>query len=94
MMKTEKPLKLIELLKQLLAETEKMNIGRIYISITEEARKITFSEANTNQFSELVYKHLIELSIKDFIHAGRSDASRKVVQDVIDVISEAQIIAA
>lgn len=90
-MRTEKPVKLVGLLEDLLAETQKMNIGGIYIAVTQEAKRITF--APTNPFSELVYKHLIELSIKDFIHAGRNDASRKVLSDVIAVISEAEIIS-
>jgi len=90
-MKTEKPLKLIALLKQLLAETDKMNIGKIYIAVAEETKSITFAEAQ-NAYPNLVYKHLIQLSIKDFIHSGRSQASGKVVEDVIEIISEAEII--
>jgi hypothetical protein len=92
-MKTEKPLKLIALLKQLLAETDKMNVGKIYIAVAEETKQITFVEENT-PYSNLIYKHLIQLSIKDFIHSGRSEASGKVMNDVIEVISKAEIIAA
>jgi hypothetical protein len=86
-MKTEKPLKLIELLKQLLAETEKMNVGKVYISVVEEMKQIHFADA----FPDSIYKHLIQLSIKDFIHSGRSEASAKVVHDVIDFISHSEI---
>jgi hypothetical protein len=91
-MKTEKPVQLVTLLTQLLSETDKMNIGKIYIVVTEEMKRITFVSTN-NPFSDLVYKHLIQLSIKDFIHSGRSEASAKVVSEVIQVIVEAEIIA-
>lgn len=91
-MKAEKPVKLVTLLMQLLSETDKMNIGKIYIVIMEEMKHITFVSQN-NPFSDLVYKHLIQLSIKDFIHSGRSEASAKVVSEVIQVIAEADIIA-
>jgi hypothetical protein len=90
-MKTEKPLKLVELLKQLLAETDKMNIGQIYIAVAAETKRITFVERENTPYSNLVYKYLIQLSIKDFIHSGRSEASSKVVNDIINVISNADI---
>ncbi len=91
-MKTEKPTKLVALLKQLLAETDKMKVGQSYIAVIEEMKRITFVDGENNPFSNLVYKHLIQLSIKDFIHAGRSEASASVVNDVIEVISNADII--
>lgn len=91
-MKTEKPIHLVTLLTQLLSETDKMNIGKIYIVVMEEMKRITFVSPN-NPFSDLVYKHLIQLSIKDFIHSGRSEASAKVVSEVIQVIAEATITA-
>jgi hypothetical protein len=90
-MKTERPLKLIELLKQLLAETEKMNVGKVYISVVEEMNQIHFAGSQGNAFPDSIYKHLIQLSIKDFIHSGRSEASAKVVNDVIEFISHAEI---
>ncbi|MEO8515481.1 MAG: hypothetical protein ABI426_01990 [Flavobacterium sp.] len=91
-MKTEKPLRLIELLQQLLAETDKMNVGKIYIAIIEEMKKTTFAEGQNHPYSNVVYKHLIQLSIKDFIHAGRSEASSNVVNDVIEVLSDSEIV--
>lgn len=92
-MKTEKPTKLIALLNQLLAETDKMKVGQSYIAVIEEMKSITFAESTGSPFSNLVYKHLVQLSIKDFIHAGRSEASANVVKDVIDVITSAEIIS-
>ncbi|HLA55529.1 MAG TPA: hypothetical protein VK623_05495 [Flavobacterium sp.] len=92
-MRTEKPLQLIALLKQLLAETDKMNVGKIYIAVAEETKRITFMEAQNAPYSNLVYKHLIQLSIKDFIHSGRSEASGKVVSDVIEIISNAEVLS-
>ena len=91
-MKTEKPLKLVALLTQLLTETDKMNVGKAYIAVVEEMKCIAFVAVPNTPFSDLIYKHLIQLSIKDFIHAGRSEASAKVVSDVIEVISNAEII--
>lgn len=93
-MKSEKPLKLIELLQQFLAENDKINIGKIYIAIAEETNRIIFAETPTNPFSGLVYKHLIRLSIKDYIHSGHSEASVKVLEDVIEIISVAAIVSA
>lgn len=91
-MKTEKPLVLIAALKQLLSENDKTKIGQAYIAVIEEMKSITFVEGENNHFSNLVYKHLIQLAIKDFIHAGRSEASATVVNDVIDVIAHAEIV--
>ena len=89
-MKTETPLRLIELLEQLLAETDKMKVGKAYIAVIEETKRVTFSELG-NAPSDLIYKHLIQLSIKDFIHSGRSRASADVVRDVIGFIAAAEI---
>ena len=92
-MKTEKPIQLVALLRQLLAETDKMKVGQSYIAVIEEMKRINFADEANNPFSNFVYKHLIQLSIKDFIHAGRSEASAKVVNDVIEVIVNADIVS-
>lgn len=88
-MSTQKPLQLIGLLEQLLAETEKINIGKIYIAIVEETNRFTFD--SSNPFTESVYKNLIRLSIKDYIHSGHSLDSIRIIREVIDVISDATI---
>jgi len=85
----QKPSKLIALLEQLLAETEKINIGKIYIAIVEETNRFTFD--SSNPFTESVYKNLIRLSIKDYIHSGHSQDSIRIIREVIDVISDATI---
>ena len=92
-MKTQNPVRLIELLKQLLAETDKMKVGKAYIAVIEELKNVTFDVTSDHLFSDSIYKHLVQLAIKDFIHAGRSEASAKVVNEVIAFISEAPIIA-
>lgn len=92
-MNTEKPLVLITLLDQLLSETDKMKVGQAYIAVIEEMKRVSFVEGEDNPYSNMVYKHLIQLSIKDFIHAGRSEASAKVVADVITIISNADIVS-
>lgn len=93
-MKKDHPTKLIGLLRQLLSENDKTKIGQAYIAVIEEMKRITFVEGEQNPFSNLAYKHLIQLSIKDFIHAGRSEASAKVVQDVMEIIAVAAIVSA
>ena len=85
----QKPLQLIGLLEQLLAETEKINIGKIYIAIVEETNRFTFD--SSNPFTESVYKNLIRLSIKDYIHSGHSQDSIRIIREVIEVISDANI---
>ncbi|GEP52301.1 hypothetical protein FNO01nite_29730 [Flavobacterium noncentrifugens] len=92
-MKTEKPTKLIQLLDDLISETEKINVGQIYIAVVEETNRIKFLETAANPFSETVYKNLIRLSIKDFIHSGRAIDSIEVIREVMEVISQAEIIA-
>jgi hypothetical protein len=92
-MNTEKPLVLIKLLHQLLAETDKAKVGQAYIAVIEEMKRVSFVEGANNPYSNMVYKHLIQLSIKDFIHAGRSEASAIVVSDVIEVIATADIVS-
>ena len=88
-MSSQKPSQLIALLEQLLAETEKINIGKIYIAIVEETNRFTFDSGNP--FTESVYKNLIRLSIKDYIHSGHSQDSIRIIREVIDVISDANI---
>jgi len=90
-MKTEKPTKLIQLLDDLISETEKINVGQIYIAVVEETNRIKFATAS-NPFSETVYKNLIRLSIKDFIHSGRAIDSIEVIREVMEVISQAEIV--
>ena len=92
-MNTDKPLLLITLLHQLLSETDKMKVGQAYIAVIEEMKRVSFVEGGNNPYPNMVYKHLIQLSIKDFIHTGRSEASAKVVNDVIEVISNADIVS-
>ena len=72
---------------------DKMQIGQVYIAVAEEIKRITFIESNNNQFNGVVYKNLVQLSIKDFIHSGRSQGSIKILNEVIDVLSGADIIA-
>ena len=88
-MSSQKPSQLIALLEQLLAETEKINIGKIYIAIVEETNRFTFD--SSNPFTESVYKNLIRLSIKDYIHSGHSQDSIRIIREVIDVIADANI---
>lgn len=89
-MKTQKPSRLKELIEQFMAEQDKIQIGKHYIAIVEETKRITFKETN-NCFANNVYKNLIRLSIKDYIHSGHSAESIRILNEVIEVISEAEI---
>ena len=77
-----------------MAEQDKIQIGKHYIAIVEETKKITFHETQNSRFADSVYKNLIRLSIKDYIHSGHSAESIRILNEVIDVISEAEITVA
>ena len=91
-MATNKPTKLVQLLDDLISETEKINVGQIYIAVVEETNRITFATTPANPFTESVYKNLIRLSIKDFIHSGRAIDSIEVIREVMEVISHAELV--
>lgn len=91
-MKTEKPLRLVELLRGLIAEMDKMQIGQVYIAVAEELKRVTFAETHGNQFNGVVYKNLVQLAMKDFIHSGRSLGSVKILNEVIEVLGEADVV--
>ena len=90
-MKTEKPTKLIQLLDDLISETEKINVGQIYIAVVEETNRVRFVETPSNPYPVTVYKNLIRLSIKDFIHSGRAIDSIEVIREVMEVLSHSEI---
>ncbi len=91
-MQKENPTQLIDLLRKLLAETDKINIGKTYIAVVEETNSIRFVATPNAPAAELIYKHLIRLSIKDYIHSGHSEASIKVINDIISIIADAEIV--
>lgn len=91
-MQTEKPKKLIELLNSLLLETDKPTIGKIYVNIATETLKTEFTHDTNKPFLGLIYKHLIRLSIKDFIHSEQSQESKNVLKEVIDILDSTLII--
>ena len=92
-METPKPKRLIELIHEFMAEQDKIQIGKRYIAIIEETQSIRFEEAGNN-FAESVYKNLIRLAIKDYIHSGHSAESVRILNEVIDVISAAEVTTA
>jgi hypothetical protein len=89
---TEKPLKLISLLQDILAETDKPTIGRIYIEIAKETMNTRFLENQETLFLDLIYRHLIRLSIKEYIDSNQSAESVKTIMETIDTISGSEII--
>ena len=91
-MKTEKPKKLIELLNHLLIEKNKQTIGKIYIDIISETLKTEFLHDSNKPFLSLVYKNLIRLSIKDFIHTEQSEESKSTLKEVIDILNSTLIV--
>ena len=91
-MSTSKPDNLIQLLLNLVEETDKPTIGKIYVDIATETLKTEFLHDSKNPFSGLVYKHLIRLSTKDFITSGQSLESKETIKEVIDILSSAYIV--
>lgn len=91
-MTTEKPTTLIDLISELLAETDKHKIGRLYLKIVEEVMRIEFVHDSSLPFYGLVYKHFVRLAVKNFIDSGQSGESKDVLRDVIQVLENSSIV--
>jgi hypothetical protein len=91
-MTTEKPKQLIDLLTKLKNETEKTKYQSIYIDIAKEVLSLEF-ECNTKEpFQGLVYKKLVQLSVKEFIYSGQSEDSVSNLNEVIDILESTSIL--
>jgi hypothetical protein len=91
-MNTSKPEKLIQLLSDIIVETDKPTIGKIYVDIAAETLKTEFLHDPQHPFIGIVYKHLIRLSIKDFVHSEQSAESKETVKEVIGILNSTSVI--
>ncbi len=91
-MKTENPNKLIDLLISLREETDKTKYQNIYIEIVKEVMSVEFEHNPKEPFQGLVYKKLVQLSIKDFVYSGQTEESLTNLNEVIDILSPTSIL--
>ena len=85
-MTTEKPKQLIDLLNKLKNETNKTKYQNIYIDIAKEVMSLEFEHNPKEPFQGLVYKKLVQLSVKEFIYSGQSEESLSNLNEVIDIL--------
>lgn len=85
-MTTEKPKQLINLLITLKTETDKTKYQNIYIDIAKEVMSLEFEHNPKEPFQGLVYKKLVQLSVKEFIYSGQSEESLSNLNEVIDIL--------
>jgi hypothetical protein len=91
-MTTEKPKQLIDLLTKLKSETEKTKYQSIYIDIAKEVLSLEFKCNTKEPFQGLVYKKLVQLSVKEFIYSGQSEDSISNLNEVIDILESTSIL--
>lgn len=87
----EKPTKLINLLISLRDEPVKTNYEDIHIKIVTETMTTEF-EYNSEQLNGLVYKKLIQQSVKDFIYSRQTQDALENLNWVIDFLDDASIL--
>ena len=85
-MTTEKPKQLINLLITLKTETDKTKYQNIYIDIAKEVMSLEFEHNPKEPFQGLVYKKLVQLSVKEFVYSGQSEESLSNLNEVIDIL--------
>lgn len=85
-MNFEKPLKLISLLTSLRDEPIKSNYESIYIQIAKEAMIIEFKHNPSEHFEGIVYKKLIQLSVKEYVYSGQTLESLENLNWLIDFL--------
>ena len=91
-MKLEKPTKLIELLNNLKNETDKTKYQSIYIDIVKEVMSLEFEHNPKQPFEGILYKKLVQLSVKDFVYSGQTEESLLNLNKVIEILSSTSIL--
>lgn len=91
-MTTEKPKQLINLLITLKTETDKTKHQNIYIDIAKEVMSLEFEHNPKEPFQGLVYKKLVQLSVKEFIYSGQSEESLSNLNEVIDILESTSVL--
>jgi len=90
-MKTSKPDQLISLLKQIVATDDKQTIGSLYIDIATETMNVRFVELPNQHFDSLIFKNLIRLALKAYVHEDRSKESIAYINDTIEILEKTDI---
>ena len=92
-MTTEKPKQLIDLLNKLKNETNKTKYQNIYIDIAKEVMPLEFQHNPKEPFQGLVYKKLVQLSVKEFVYSGQSEESLSNLKEVISILESTSVLA-
>ena len=92
-MKTEKPKIIIELLNKLIQETDISKYEGIYIQIANETMPLEFEHSMEQPFKNIIYKKLIQLSVKEFIYLGQTSESLLNLKEVIDILESTLILS-
>jgi hypothetical protein len=88
----EKPTQLISLLTALRDEPIKSNYENIYIQIAKEAMTIEFKHNSSAHFEGLVYKKLIQLSVKEYVYSGQTLESLENLNWLIGFLDDSFIL--
>ncbi len=91
-MTTEKPKQLINLLITLKTETDKTKYQNIYIDIAKEVMSLEFQHNPKEPFQGLVYKKLVQLSVKEFVYSGQSEESLSNLKEVIGILESTSVL--
>ena len=91
-MTTEKPKQLIDLLNKLKNETNKTKYKSIYIDIVKEVMSLEFEHNPKEPFQGLVYKKLVQLSVKEFVYSGQSEESLSNLKEVIGILESTSVL--
>lgn len=91
-MTTEKPKQVIDLLNKLKNETNKTKYQNIYIDIAKEVMSLEFEHNPKEPFQGLVYKKLVQLSVKEFVYSGQYEESLSNLNEVIDILESTSVL--
>lgn len=91
-MDTNKPIRLIELLIILKTETDKSQYANIFADIWKEAMSLEFAHNPNVPFQDLMYKKLVQLSVREYIYLGQTEETVSNLDDVINILSSASIL--
>ncbi|OAZ04504.1 hypothetical protein [Flavobacterium succinicans] len=91
-MTTEKPNTLIGLLNTLKTETDKTKYQSIYIDIAKEVMSLEFEHNPKQPLEGILYKKLVQLSVKEFVYSGQTEESLSNLNEVIDILSYTSVL--
>ena len=91
-MNFKKPQQLIDLLNNLKIETDKTKYQNIYIDIFKEAMSIEFQHHSKEPFQGIIYKKLIEHTIKDYMYLGQTSETISNLDWLIEFLDSTLIL--